>query len=41
MSKLHPYTDHEDVKMKISVLTLDGYDLDWFLEFPYNTFDSL
>jgi len=39
--KYRPYSNYEDVKMKIFVLTLSGDALDWFTKFPNNTFDSL
>lgn len=40
MSKYRPYTDYEDVKMKLFVLLLENDALDWFWEFPDNTFYS-
>lgn len=41
ISKCRPYTDYEDVKMQLFVLTLDEDPMDWFLEFLDNTFESL
>ena len=32
--------NHEDVKMTLFVLTLEGDALDWFMEKPHNSFDS-
>lgn len=33
--------NHEDVKMRHFVLSLDEGALDWFTKFPANSFDSL
>lgn len=41
MSKWHSSVDYEDMKMKIFILTLGEDDMDWFLELPNKTFDSL
>lgn len=41
ISKRFPYTDSEDVKMQLFIFTLGNDLLDWFLEFPDNTFYSL
>ena len=41
ISKCCPYSDYEDVKMKIFFLTLSRDALDWFIKILDNTFDSL
>lgn len=40
MSKCRPYSDYEDVKMRLFVLTLAGDAVEWFIDSPKNTFDS-
>lgn len=33
--------NHEDVKMRLFIFSLDGNAMDWFIELPANSFDSL
>jgi len=33
--------NHEDVKMSLFIFSLDGNVMDWFIDLPDNSFDSI